>query len=120
MNALHAALSRFGWELRPDLHDAGMTKHDEAHAGGDLVSSTLSEHVAVFTHSSHPGYIEVAGDNQFWWISTLAATPQDDGPYGEPLEGYVWIEVDGRPRSVWSAFLEGDEQPSRFTDGPLV
>lgn len=23
-----------------------------------------------------------------------------------PLEGYVWIALDGRPRSVWSAFLE--------------
>ena len=23
-----------------------------------------------------------------------------------PLEGYVWIDLDGRPRSVWAAFLE--------------
>jgi hypothetical protein len=23
-----------------------------------------------------------------------------------PLEGYVWIDLDGRPRSIWAAFLE--------------
>ena len=23
-----------------------------------------------------------------------------------PLQGYVWIHLDGRPRSVWSAFLQ--------------
>ena len=34
-----------------------------------------------------------------------------------PLEGYVWIDVDGRSRSVWSAFLEVDEQGPRATDG---
>ena len=25
-----------------------------------------------------------------------------------PLKGYVWIDLDGRPRSVWAAFLELD------------
>jgi hypothetical protein len=23
-----------------------------------------------------------------------------------PREGYVWIDLDGRPRSIWAAFLE--------------
>ena len=23
-----------------------------------------------------------------------------------PLKGYVWIDLDGRPRSIWAAFLE--------------
>jgi hypothetical protein len=35
-----------------------------------------------------------------------------------PLEGYVWIDLDGRPRSVWAAFLELDAQPARPTEGP--
>jgi hypothetical protein len=27
-----------------------------------------------------------------------------------PLDGYVWIDLDGWPRSMWAAFLELDEQ----------
>jgi hypothetical protein len=24
----------------------------------------------------------------------------------QPLEGYVWIDLDGRPQSIWAVFLE--------------
>ena len=38
----------------------------------------------------------------------------------QPLEGYIWIDLHGRPQSVWAAFLEiiyerGDD-PSREVD----
>jgi hypothetical protein len=47
MNELHATLSRFGWDMRPDLHDAGMTMFDEAREAGELISSTMSDDFTV-------------------------------------------------------------------------
>jgi hypothetical protein len=84
-------LARFGWEMRPDLHDAGMTKHDAERARSGLVSSSMSEHFTVFTHEKHPGYIEVAGHNQFWWIEALAESdePEHYGESPEELEAFL-------------------------------
>src|SRR5215210_2398176 len=35
-----------------------------------------------------------------------------------PLDGYVWIDLDGRPRSVWAAFLEQDSPVSPKSKPP--
>jgi hypothetical protein len=114
MNKLHATLSRFGWELRPDLHDAGMTKHEAARTRGDLISRSMSEHFAVFAHPNLSGYIEVAGDNQFWWVPTL--TSGESGPYGEMVgELEALLEQMGKPcdelakelddRELWGSLM---------------
>jgi hypothetical protein len=33
---------------------------------------------------------------------------QPDDVLMSPIDGYVWIDLDGRPRSVWADFLEQD------------
>jgi hypothetical protein len=41
-----------------------------------------------FSHPRVPGYFEVAGDNQYWWVPVLdhVLPDEDVDPYGETAE----------------------------------
>jgi CheY-like chemotaxis protein len=43
------------------------------------------------------------------WLPIVARNP--DAPHPEALKGYVWLDVDGRLRHVWAAYLELEYDP---------
>jgi CheY-like chemotaxis protein len=44
------------------------------------------------------------------WLPIVARNP--DALHPEALKGYVWVEVDGRLRHVWAAYLELEYDPA--------
>jgi CheY-like chemotaxis protein len=93
----------------------GGRRHDEGTLG---MNDELEDGTQRRTPETRPrviGRARVASGNRLLglprdrWLPIMARNP--DAPHPEELKGYVWLEVDGRLRRVWAAYLELEYNP---------
>jgi hypothetical protein len=45
------------------------------------------------------------------WYLVLDRHPKEQGPEVEARPGFVWLDLDGKPRHVWATHLEFSDAP---------
>jgi CheY-like chemotaxis protein len=99
----------------------GGRRHDEGTLGMNDEPEDGTQHRTPAAGPRVIGRARVASGNRLLglprdrWLPIVARNP--DGLHPEALKGYVWVEVDGRLRHVWAAYLELEYDPAPADQG---